>query len=118
MDELASHTYICSSNGVDIHMVTGQPYQSQRVSLLSVLNLRRYLLYFSATVFSILLLTACLGLIFEPFEPLTGDLTRFGIYAEIDFGWHAPQPVIQIAANGRAITNPDILVLGDSFSKD
>jgi len=80
--------------------------------------MRRYLLYFSATVFSILLLTAFLGLIFEPFEPLTGDLTRIGNYAEKDFGWNAPQPVIQIAANGKAITNPDILVLGDSFSKD
>src|SRR3569833_1801858 len=71
--------------------------------------MRRYLLYFSATVFSILLLTAFLGLIFEPFEPLTGDLTRIGNYAEKDFGWNAPQQVIQIAANGKAITIPDIL---------
>src|SRR3569833_1657581 len=80
--------------------------------------MRRYLLYFSATVFSILLLTAFLGLIFEPFEPLTGDLTRIGYYAEKDFGWNAPQPVFQNAANGKAITFLDILVIGDSYSKD
>src|SRR3569832_2918101 len=80
--------------------------------------MRRYLLYFSATVFSILLLTAFLGLINKPFEPQTNKKTHKNKKTEKDFGWNAPQPDIQIAANGKAITNPDILVLGDSFSKD
>lgn len=49
-------------------------------------------------------------------DPVVGDLTRIGRWSENDFGWNAPQPVIDIAENGRAITRPDIVVLGDSFS--
>jgi hypothetical protein len=64
-----------------------------------------------------LLLTAGLALWFEPFLPLVGDLTRVGNYAEQDFGWVAPQPPIHVLANGHAMADPDILVLGDSFSR-
>ncbi len=49
-------------------------------------------------------------------QPVTGDLTRIGRWTENDFGWNAPQPVINVLPNGRAVTNPDIVVLGDSFS--
>ncbi|MBS0309329.1 MAG: hypothetical protein JSS58_10205 [Proteobacteria bacterium] len=79
--------------------------------------MRRYLIIFGTTVTAILLLTAALALIFEPFVPLTGDLTRIGNYAEKDFGWTAPQPVIHITANGKAVSAPNILVLGDSFTQ-
>lgn len=50
------------------------------------------------------------------FEPIDGDLTRIGRYSEHDFGWNARQPAIDVLANGRASTKPDVLVLGDSFS--
>lgn len=79
--------------------------------------MRNYLLIFGATVSLVLGLTACLGLIFEPFEPLVGDLTRVGGYAEKDFGWTAPQPVIDIVGNSKSMLDPEILVLGDSFSR-
>jgi hypothetical protein len=49
-------------------------------------------------------------------EPLHGDLTRMGRWSEHDFGPNADQPVIQVEASGKFISNPDILVLGDSFS--
>lgn len=79
--------------------------------------MRSYLVYFSATVIAVLVLTVALGLAFEPFLPLVGDLTRVGNHAEKDFGWTAPQPPIRVLANGPAMTDPDILVLGDSFSR-
>ncbi|HTN66897.1 MAG TPA: hypothetical protein VL051_12025, partial [Burkholderiaceae bacterium] len=78
--------------------------------------MRNYLLVFGSTVSLVLGLTACLSLIFEPFEPLTGDLTRIGSYAEKDFGGFAPQTALDVAANGSFMADPDILVLGDSFS--
>lgn len=79
--------------------------------------MRNYLPVFGITVSLVLGLTVCLGLIFEPFEPLVGDLTRVGGYAEKDFGWTAPQPVIKVAGNGKSMSDPEILVLGDSFSR-
>jgi len=79
--------------------------------------MRKYLLIFGTAVSLVLGLTVCLGLVFEPFEPLVGDLTRVGGYAEKDFGWTAAQPVIDIAGNGKSMSDPDILVLGDSFSR-
>jgi hypothetical protein len=78
--------------------------------------MRSYLAFVGATVSLVLGLTVCLGLVFEPFEPLVGDLTRTGNFAERDFGWQASQPVIQVAGNGTSMADPDILVLGDSFS--
>jgi hypothetical protein len=49
-------------------------------------------------------------------EPINGDLTRIGHWPEHDFGFNAPHPVIRLNANGRAVSQPDVLVLGDSFS--
>ncbi len=49
-------------------------------------------------------------------DPVVGDLTRTGNWAENDFGWNAPQPVINIVPNDVSISDPDIVVLGDSFS--
>ncbi len=52
-------------------------------------------------------------------QPLSGDMTRIGGYAENDYGWNQPQKVF---ASGPFIhlTNydqyADVLVLGDSFS--
>ena len=50
------------------------------------------------------------------FEPISGDLTRVGHWPERDYGWNKPQPVVSIHANGTGIFNPQVLVLGDSFS--
>jgi hypothetical protein len=50
------------------------------------------------------------------FEPVSGDLTRVGRWPERDYGWNKPQPAASIRANGTAITNPQVLVLGDSFA--
>lgn len=51
-------------------------------------------------------------------QPLFGDLTRIGTYAEKDFGWNKPQfefnqPLSEI---GRYERYFDVVVLGDSFS--
>lgn len=50
------------------------------------------------------------------FEPVSGDLTRIGHWSERDFGWNQPQPAVTVHANGTSITNPHVVVLGDSFS--
>lgn len=49
-------------------------------------------------------------------EPVSGDLARVGKWAEHDFGSNATHPDFELKATGRFIKNPDILVLGDSFS--
>ena len=51
-------------------------------------------------------------------QPLYGDLTRIGSYAEKDFGWNKPQlefrkPLFDL---GRYDQYRDVVVLGDSFS--
>ncbi len=76
--------------------------------------MRRYLLILAGPVLVVFLPLAPLSILFEP---LSGDLTRIGAYAERDFGWNAPQPVIHINANGGSISKPEVLVLGDSFSR-
>lgn len=76
--------------------------------------MRRYLLYFLGPVAVIAGSAAVLSAVFQP---LSGDLTRTGSYAERDFGWNARQPVVHINPNGRAAADPDVLVLGDSFSR-
>jgi hypothetical protein len=50
-------------------------------------------------------------------DPVVGDLTRTGRWRENDFGTNAPQPVIRVLENGRAVAAPDMAVLGDSFSR-
>jgi hypothetical protein len=52
-------------------------------------------------------------------EPLTGDATRLGWFAERDYGWTAPQEVFprsQVSL-GPYDRYYDVVVLGDSFSK-
>ncbi len=50
-------------------------------------------------------------------EPLRGDLTRPGGYAEADFGWTAPQERFSPPLASTRYDRPhDIVVLGDSFS--
>ncbi len=52
-------------------------------------------------------------------EPLSGDQTRLGGYAENDFGWNQPQKVFSRKASPlqRAYGQyADVLVVGDSFS--
>jgi len=51
------------------------------------------------------------------FGTIEGDLVRIGRWSERDFGWHQTQATHQRAANGRAVTMPEVLVLGDSFSR-
>lgn len=76
--------------------------------------MRRYLRYFLAPVIAI---GSCAAVLSMYFEPLSGDLTRIGFFSERDFGRNGPQPVIKVLANGKAVHNPDVLVLGDSFSE-
>ncbi|MFM8333414.1 MAG: alginate O-acetyltransferase AlgX-related protein [Candidatus Methylumidiphilus sp.] len=52
-------------------------------------------------------------------EPLVGDMTRLGSYAENDFGWNDPQQVFVHEASPLLDSYEqyaDILVVGDSFS--
>jgi len=50
------------------------------------------------------------------FEPLSGDLSRIGYWAERDFGWSQSQPSVPVRANGAVVERPQVVVLGDSFS--
>lgn len=77
--------------------------------------MRRYLLYFTVLVAITLVPAALLSWLFEP---INGDLTRIGHYSERDFGWNSTQPAVLLRENGVAIVAPDILVLGDSFSRE
>lgn len=46
-----------------------------------------------------------------------GDLTRIGKLPESRFGWLAQQPLIDAASlQSTALTQADVLVIGDSFS--
>ena len=49
-------------------------------------------------------------------EPLYGDLTRTGKWAERDFGANYIQPVLHVKLTSPSQQNPEVLVLGDSFS--
>jgi hypothetical protein len=51
-------------------------------------------------------------------EPLTGDLTRIGWYAENDYGWNRPIRRFEppIAEDGRLERAYDVVALGDSFT--
>lgn len=72
-----------------------------------------YLKWFTLPVLIFFVIAVPLSIFFEP---LSGDLTRIGHWSERDFGWNKPQPVVSIRANGTSTSNPQILVLGDSFS--
>jgi hypothetical protein len=75
------------------------------------LIMQRYLTYFTCTALLIAFLVIPIAILFEP---LSGELTRVGGWAERDFGQNVPQPVIKVKEN--TLINPDIVVLGDSFS--
>lgn len=72
-----------------------------------------YLKWFTIPVFTFFVIAVPLTLFFEP---VSGDLTRIGHWSERDFGWQQPQPAVAVHANGALITNPHVVVLGDSFS--
>lgn len=80
--------------------------KSDRISL-------AYLRWFVFPVLTFFVIAVPLSIIFEP---LSGDLTRIGHWAERDFGWNQPQPAVVVHANGASISNPQVVVLGDSFS--
>lgn len=76
---------------------------------------KRYVHVFGMT-FSISLVVMLAAAIY--IQPLEGELTRLGSYAERDFGWNLPQKKVRgdanmaLAYDGRY----DVLVVGDSFS--
>lgn len=72
-----------------------------------------YLKWFILPVLTFFVIAIPLSLFFEP---VSGDLTRIGHWSERDFGWNKPQPVVSVRTNGPSITNPHVVVLGDSFS--
>jgi hypothetical protein len=52
------------------------------------------------------------------YDPVVGDLTRLGAYADNDFGWNGEQEIFRpaLASVGVLGEHYDIVVLGDSFS--
>ena len=50
-------------------------------------------------------------------QKVTGDLTRTGRWSEREFGSRTPSPAFSVAGNLRHESAPDVLVLGDSFSR-
>lgn len=75
--------------------------------------MRNYLFHFAYVVLPICLF----GILFGWWaEPLYGDLTRIGKWTEHDFGPNATHPTIRVKANGQSLLNPDVVVLGDSFT--
>src|SRR5689334_406455 len=78
---------------------------------------RRALLYIACFLaFPIAYISLIIAFSFY-FESVEGDLTRLGNWAERDFGPRAPQPDVTVKYNGEGIKHPDVLVLGDSFSR-
>ena len=76
---------------------------------------RRYFHVFSMT------LSVSLGVMLATaiyIQPLEGELTRLGLYAERDFGWNLPQKKVRGDANMASAYEGgyDVLVVGDSFS--
>jgi hypothetical protein len=60
------------------------------------------------------------GLYGRQFEPLTGDLTRIGWFAENEFGWTVPQRrfVPPLAPAAKLDGRYDIIAVGDSFTAE
>lgn len=81
---------------------------------LQPISFRKYGLILICSFFVIAVIAVCMEFYFEK---LYGDLTRLGSFAERDFGWHVPQPVIPAEQfKNYPLTEADILILGDSFS--
>jgi hypothetical protein len=75
--------------------------------------LKKYLVSFVGSVFSILVPS----LLFAWWaEPIHGDLTRIGRWAERDFGPNDEHPRINVRRNSADVGGASIVVLGDSFS--
>lgn len=75
---------------------------------------RRYNLVLAAVVLPPVLVMLILAL---TQEPLRGDLTRPGGYAEADYGWRQPQERFSPPLASSRYDRPyDIVILGDSFS--
>lgn len=74
---------------------------------------QKYILYFFSALVAGLLLILSFGFYVEP---ITGDLTRVGGWAERDYGWVNILPEIPVDDNVKDVRSADILVLGDSFS--
>jgi len=74
---------------------------------------RRYTLLLLLVAALVLVATYALSYYFEPIE---SDLTRIGAYSERNYGWNQIQPAVHIEPNGKELTEPDLVVLGDSFS--
>jgi hypothetical protein len=52
----------------------------------------------------------------EYFGAPVGGLTRRGAWPERDYLWRAEQPALLLVANSQDLKNPDVVVIGDSFS--
>jgi len=78
---------------------------------------RRYVLWLLALAFALMTGLFSLGVYLQP---LFGDLTRIGSYAERDYGWNKPQLEFQqpLFEMGRYDRYYDVVVLGDSFSTE
>lgn len=80
--------------------------------------MRNYLLHFSVAALLVLLPTIFFAWWAEPLskEPNQADLTRIGKWTAHDFGPNAMHPTVHVNASGQSTINPDVMVLGDSFS--
>ena len=70
-----------------------------------------YIKYFTSTWLFALVVFLLIGVYIQP---VMGDLTRLGNLSERHFGWNDEQPLINVEDNLNI--NPDVVVLGDSFS--
>jgi hypothetical protein len=76
-------------------------------------QLKQYLAIFSITALLPIIIFGAVGFFLQP---VSGDLTRLGRLAERDFGWNAPQPIVEVFPMNRTEV-ADVIVLGDSFSQ-
>jgi len=77
---------------------------------------KRYTLSLLSLIFGVMLILVATSFYLEP---LVGDVTRLGGYAENDFGWNGAQPVLKQEASPlqtRYDHYADVLAVGDSFS--
>ncbi len=76
---------------------------------------RKYVYVFGITLSLCLIVMLAASMYIQPLE---GELTRLGSYAERDFGWNLLQKKIRGDANLASVykRNSDVLIVGDSFS--
>lgn len=75
--------------------------------------------YIISLIVQVLIAITILIIVSIKIQPLSGDLTRIGGYAERDFGWNAPRKVLSSDTILETTYDKyyDIVVVGDSFSK-